>query len=204
MTLESLRQAAQAYVTASKNAPPPPCQEHLPRREIKKGVRDIYRKTGEFIGVLKQTLGTTSFMIEKPNLRESGLPQPIIDFFETQYELSPEDITFKISAERDMHNQHIVDLQLIRRGHNASSGIRFCSYVHSAELMDSRVEVTLDHEQMQPKATLEAKKEISRLLHPENPLTRDISHLRISRGLFDLVVNEATKYITSQTQQQEL
>jgi len=198
MDIEHLRNTLRKYdrqVTREQTS----SSEHiaLNRKDIRRRIQRIYTDTGEFMGLLNKSLNTASFEIEKSNFSESGLPQPIVDFFETQYELMPEDITFEISAKQDMNKNHNIYLRLKRRGYTVSR-VHFCSYVRQRGEMATRIWTHLDYEEMQPLPSVEAKNRISNFLYSGNNLVDDTTHLKASEAILEFSVNEAVKHIQSQ------
>lgn len=198
MTIALLREAVREYtegvvqrgVDFSEQPP-------LERKEIRIGIKKIYKDTGKFIELLNEFQDTGSFEVEKPNFSESGLPQPVIDFFETQYEFIPEEITFRIRAEQDSNKKHSVHLDLERRNYRVSF-VSFRSYVRPRGKMAAYILTGLNYEEMQPVPTIEAGKAIYDLRHSGDTLIDDATDLRISRAILEFAINEAVKHVRSQ------
>ncbi len=172
----------------------------LTPKEIKRGIRGIYGDLGVLMELLDSSLGTTSFEVERPNFSVSGLPEAVIDFFETQYELMPEDITFGIKAIQDSCDNHNLYLELSRRGRSVSS-VSFCSYVRSRGEMACHLSISLNHEELQPMSTIETQQKIRNLKYSGNDLVNDTFDLQTSRAIFDFAVNGAVRHIELQTQE---
>ena len=203
MTLELLCQTIQKQT--KRLAEPEvvsPAIEPLKPREIQEGIREIYRETGEFMEILEASLGTTSFEVEKPDFSESDLPEDVVEFFESQYGLMPEDITFGVRVGKDTNGNHNLFLELSRRG-SPVSDVSFCSYVRSKKDLACHLWTRLDHDELQPIPTIEAKGKLEARQHSSGDrLARDTFGLQTARVMLSFAINEAVKHIESQPKKQ--
>jgi|SRR3989344_318864 len=197
MTLEALRETVSLFKKGSKaEGKPPSKQDTLSRKEIKAGVKRLYNETGEFMKLLNASLGTTEFEVRNPNYSESNMPEPLVDFFETQYTLMQEDITLKIRADQDMNKNHSVYLELMRRGRGVSS-ISYCSYVRPGSHTETHIWTNLGLEELQPRSTIEAKRRIEKLRYAGDNLANDAIDLSLSTAILKFAEKEATRHIQS-------